>query len=117
MIEHRQRAFGHAEISAVQLQFAAADQHVDAWERHQIMQAALDAGLFEPGQELADRLLRALIDALRGGLEHLHPFADEVARRQRLRLIDKGADAAALRMAEHHDVLHPQHLHRIFQRR
>ena len=37
-------------------------------------------------------------------------LADEVARRQRLDLVDEGADAAALRVAEHHDVLDPQHL-------
>ena len=36
--------------------------------------------------------------------------ADEVARRQRLDLVDEGADAAALRVAEHHDVLYAQHL-------
>ena len=32
-------------------------------------------------------------------------------------LVDKGADAAALRVAEHDDVFDAQHLHRIFQRR
>ena len=62
-------------------------------------------------------LVVALLDRLARLDEHRHPLADEVARRQRLDLVDEGADAAALRVAEHDDVFHPQHLDRIFQRR
>ena len=49
--------------------------------------------------------------------EHRHPAADEVARRQRVDIVNEGTDTATLRVAEHHDVLDAQDLHRIFQRR
>ena len=74
-------------------------------------------GLLDPDGEILHRLVVALLDHLAGLDEHLHPLADEVARRQRLDLVDEGADAAALGVTEHHDVLHLQHVDRIFQRR
>src|SRR5690606_21995813 len=45
-----------------------------------------------------------------------HPAADEVAGRKRLLIVGESADAAAQRMAEHHDMLHPQGLDAEFQR-
>ena len=59
----------------------------------------------------------ALRDVLARLDEHRHPLADEVAGRQRLDLVDEGADAAALRVAEHDDVFYAQNLNRVFQRR
>ena len=55
--------------------------------------------------------------ALRDGFarldKHRHPLADEISRRQRLDLVDEGPDAAALRVAEHHDVFDAQNRHRV----
>ena len=117
LIEHEQRALGDAEIGAVQMQLAALDQLSHERKRHQVFQAAEHRGLFDPGDEILHRLAVALLDLLAGLDEHRHPFADEIAGRQRVDLVDKGADAAALGVAEHHDVFHPQNLHGIFQRR
>jgi hypothetical protein len=58
----------------------------------------------------------ALLDDLAGLDEHRHPFADEITRRQRFDLVDEGADAAALGVAEHHDMLHAQHIDGVFER-
>ena len=63
------------------------------------------------------RLMMALLDDFARLDEHRHPLADEIAGRQRLDLVDKRADPAALRVAQHHDMLHAQHRNRVFQRR
>jgi hypothetical protein len=49
-------------------------------------------------------------EALRRRRDLRHPAADEIARRQRLLLVREGADAAAVGVAEHDDVLHPERL-------
>ena len=117
LVEHEQRAFGDAEIGAVQMQLAALDRVAHERKRHQVFQAAEHRGLLDPGGEIVHRLVVALLDLLAGLDEHRHPFADEVARRQRLDLVDEGADAAALGVAEHHDVLDAAAPDGIFQRR
>ena len=109
LVEHEQPAFGDAEIGAVQLHLAALDGGSHERKRHQVFQAAEHGGLLDPNDEFLHRLVVALLDLLAGLDEHRHPFADEIARRQRRRLVDEGADAAALRMAEHDDVLYVQH--------
>src|ERR1700722_17482896 len=96
-IEHEQRALGDAEIGAVQLQFAALDRRAHEGKRHQVLQAAEHRGLLDPDGEIGHRLVVALGDGLAGLDEHRHPAADEVAGRQRLDIVDEGADAAALR--------------------
>ena len=116
-IEHEQRALGDAEIGAVQLHLAALDVGAHERKRHQVFKAAEHRGLFDPGGEILPGLVLALADLFAGLDEHRHPAADEVAGRQRIDVVDEGADAAALGMAEHHDVLDAQDLHRVFQRR
>ena len=108
-VEHEQRALGDAEIGAVQLQLAALDPVADERERHQVLERAEHRGLLDADDEFLHRLMRALLDDFARLDEHRHPFADEVARRQRLDLVDEGADAAALGVAEDHDVFHAQH--------
>src|SRR5258708_39575663 len=82
---------------------------------HQVFQASEYRGLLDPGGEISHRLVVALPDPLAGLDEHRHPSADEIAGRQRCDLVDEGADAAALRVAEHHDVFYAQRPNRVFQ--
>ena len=117
LVEHEQRAFGDAEIGAVQMQFAALDRGSHERKRQQVFQAAEHRGLLDPDGEILHRLAVALLDLLARLDEHRHPFADEVAGRQRRDIVDEGADAAALGVAEHHDVFYAQHRNRVFQRR
>src|SRR5258705_4421391 len=99
LVEHRQRALGDAKIGTVQMQLAALGRRPDKWKRHQVFQASEDRRLLDPGGEIGHCLVVALSDPLAWLDEHRHPSADEVARRQRLDIVDEGADAAALRVA------------------
>ncbi len=101
----------------MQLHLALLDAAAHERERHQVFEAAEDRGLFDPDCEILHRLVFALLDNLARLDEHRHPAADEIARRQRIDLVDEGADAAALGVAEHHDMLDAQHVDGIFQRR
>ena len=100
----------------MQVQLAALGERPDERECHQVFQAPEHRGLLDPDGEIGHRLVLALPDPLARLDEHRHPSADEVAGRQRLDIVDEGADAAALRMAEHDDVLYAQNPNRIFQR-
>src|SRR5437588_2949523 len=117
LIEHEQRALGDAEIGAVQLQRAALDQRPHERKRHQVFQAPEHGGLLDSDREIGHRLVVALPYRLARLDEHRHPAADEIAGRQRLDVVDEGADAAALGVAEHHDVFYMQSPNRVFQRR
>ena len=116
-IEHEERALGHAEIGAMQCEVAALDASFHKRKGLQVLQAAEHGGLFDPRGEILHRLVVALLDLFAWLDEHRHPLADEVAGRQRLDLVDEGADAAALGVAEHHNVFYPQYRDRVFQRR
>jgi len=96
LVQHEQRSLGDAEIGSVQLHLAAFDGLAHERERHQVLQAAEHRGLFDALDELRHGLVVALLHHFAGLDEHLHPFADEVAGRQRLDLVDESADAAAL---------------------
>src|SRR4029079_17066928 len=117
LVEHEQRTLGDAKIGAVQIHLAALDAAAHEWKRHQILEAAEHRGLFDPRDKFLPCLMLALADFFARLDKHGHPAADEVARRQGIDVVDKGLDAAALRVAEHHDVRYPQYLHREFQRR
>jgi hypothetical protein len=99
------------------MQFAALGGGLHERKRHQVFQAPEHGGLLDPGGEIGHRLMVALPDFLARLDEHRHPPADEVAGRQRRDIVDEGADAAALGVAEHHDVFDVQRPHRVFQRR
>ena len=86
-------------------------------ERHQVFQAAEHRRFLDADGEVLHGLAVPLFDLLAGLDEHRHPSADEIAGRQRRGVVDEGADAAALGMAEHHDMPDAEHGHRIFQRR
>jgi hypothetical protein len=101
----------------VQVDLAALDTLSHEGKRHEIFEAAEHRGLFDPDGKLLHRFVIALLDHLAGLDEHLHPLADEIAGRQRLDVVDKGTDAAALGVAEHDDVFHTENADRIFQRR
>src|ERR1043166_2629059 len=110
LVEHEQRALRDAEIGAVQMQLVLLDRFLHKRKRHQIFKTAEYRSLFDPRDEILHRLVRALLHLLAGLDKHRHPAADEIARRQRLDLVDEGADAAALGMPEHHDVFYLQDL-------
>ena len=65
------------------MHFAALDRDPHERKRHQVFQAAEHRGLLDPDGEILHRLVVALLDLLAGLDEHRHPFADEVAGRQR----------------------------------
>src|SRR5213596_2007039 len=117
LIEHEQRALGDAEIGAVQMQRAALDQGSHERKCHQVFQAPEHGGLLDPDREISHRLVIALPDLFAWLDEHRHPPADEVAGRQRFDIVDKGADAAALRMPKHHNVVYAESANRVFQGR
>src|SRR3979409_2001103 len=81
----------------------------------EVCQASEYRGLLDPGGEISHRLVVALSDFLARLDEHRHPSADEIAGRQRRDIVDEGADAAALRVAEHHDVFYAESPNRVFQ--
>ena len=69
-------------------------------------------GAFQRGLTLRIRQPAVGRDFVGGGREQRHPLADEVARRQGLRLrMQRCANAAAAPVTEHDDVPNPQALH------
>ena len=64
-------------------------------------------GLFELRQVIGLREITARPDLVERGRHQRHPFADEVAGGERLGILGERSDAAALGVAEHHDVPAP----------
>src|SRR4051812_31366954 len=65
-VQHEQRAFGDAEIGAVQIEPALLDLRLDEWKRHQVFEAAEYRGLLDAGGEILHGLVLALLDLLAG---------------------------------------------------
>ncbi len=113
----KQLAIGDAEIGGVKLYFSAPDENVHAGKCHQVVERFNYGSLLQPRQILLTGFVRLVRgDRALRRFDQLHPVANEIAGRERLARFDIGADAAALRMAKHDDVLHTQRLHREFQR-
>ena len=73
----------------------------------QIGDRIADRYAFERGLTLGGRHHRAAGHGLGRRPDQAHPFADEIAGRERRGVgVECGADAAAAAMAHHHDVLH-----------
>src|SRR5438105_9408219 len=108
-IADRQQSGADCEIGGMQLQLALLDERAYARKRHQVLKRRHHRLLFERGVILviASKSLAAA-ERPRGRRNQFHPFADEIAGRQRLHAFRIGADAAAMAVAEHDDVLYPE---------
>ena len=87
---------------------AALDAFAQARKRQQVVEAVRDVRLFEPYQVLGLGKVAARTELFQRRRHQRHPFADEVAGRERLGVLGESLHATALRVAEHHDVLHLQ---------
>src|ERR1700684_4363102 len=79
-IEHEQRAFGHAEIRAVQREITALDRGAHERKCQQVFQASEHRRLLDPDGKILHGFMVALFDPLARLDEHRHPSADEISR-------------------------------------
>ena len=107
-VAHRQAPARDAEIGAVDAKLAALDPFAQPRKRQQVVEAVGDVRLFEPYQIIGLGKVAARTELFHRGRHQRHPFADEVAGRERLGVLGESLHAAALRVAEHDDVLHLQ---------
>src|SRR5260221_8391341 len=114
-ITQQKNTVGDAEIGPMKVESPALDQDADAGKAHQVGEAELDHGELQTMQMI--RGVAARSDTLGCRSDQRHPVADEIARRERCRLLGEGANAAAPCVSQHDDVLHFERLHREFERR
>jgi hypothetical protein len=96
-IERRQLSGRNPEIGAVESNPAALNQLAQSWKGHEIVEGVGNRRLFEARE--AVRRVTARTELSCCGRNQRHPFADEVAGRERRVTFSKGAHPAAPAMA------------------
>ena len=111
-IKYRKQAGGHVEMGGMQVQLPTFDQVAHIGKCHEIVERLDRRGMFQMVEVVGEAGMMVLRPDRSGGRrKQFHPFADEVALRQRLAAIGKGANAAAMCMSEHDDMFDFQRLH------
>ena len=104
-VSHRKLAGGHAKIGAVQSDVAALDLARRRGNVIRLSRLSDDVCLLQQRSDNRPWDGAARADFFRGRRHQFHPVADEIAGRQRLGVFGECLYAAALRMAQHDDVL------------